>query len=75
MGMVYLFKGKIKSRGKKALTLGEHELEKKKIFQTIYEFKKHAGSQESEEFRKLIEEYRNRAIRISYEIDNFKNKI
>ena len=74
-GLVYLFKGKIKSRGKKALTLEELELEKKTIFQTIYGFKKHAGSQESEEFRKLMEEYRNRAIRISYDIDNLKNKI
>ncbi|MDP3106025.1 MAG: hypothetical protein Q8M95_15640 [Candidatus Methanoperedens sp.] len=72
-GLVYLFKGKIKNRGKKALTLEELELEKKKIFQTIYGFKKHAGSQESEEYRKLMEEYRNRAIQISYEIDNLKN--
>ncbi len=72
-GLVYLFKGKSKSRGKKELTIEELELEKKKIFQNIYRFKKHAGSEESEEYRKLMEEYRNRAIQISYEIDNLKN--
>lgn len=72
-GLIYLFKGKIKSREKKVLNLEELELEKKKIFQTIYGFKKHTGSQESEEYRKLMEEYRNRAIQISYEIDNLKN--
>jgi hypothetical protein len=57
------------------LTLEELELEKKKIFHTIYGFKKHTGSQGSEEYRKLMEEYRNRAIRISYEIDDLKNKL
>jgi putative heme degradation protein len=75
MGLVYLFNGKMKRRGKKVLTLEKLELEKKKIFQTIYGLKKHAGSQESEEYRKLMEEYSNRAIQISYEIYNLKNKI
>ena len=73
--LVYLFKGKIKIKGKKVLTPEELELEKKKIFQTIYGLKKHAGSEESEEYRKLIDEYRNRAIQISYELDNLRTKI
>jgi len=33
------------------------------------------GSEESEEYRKLIDEYRNRAIHISYELDNLRTKI
>ncbi len=73
-GLVYLFKGKIKSRGKKELTIEELELEKKKIFQTIYGFKKHAGSEESEEYRKLMEEYRKKAIQIYFKMDNLRNK-
>jgi hypothetical protein len=74
-GFVYLLKGKIKSRVKKELTIEELELEKKKIFQTIYGFKKHAGSEESEEYRKLMEEYRKKAIQIYFKIDNLRNKI
>lgn len=72
-GLIYFFYRKIKSKGKKVHTLEELELEKNKIFQTIYGFKKHAGSQESEEYRKLIDEYRNRAIQIYYELENVKN--
>ncbi|MBU4220404.1 MAG: hypothetical protein KKA10_02080 [Euryarchaeota archaeon] len=73
-GLVYLFKGKIKRGRTKEQTLEELELEKRKIFQTIYGFEKHAGPGGSEEYRKLMEEYRNKAIQISFKIDNLKNK-
>lgn len=74
IGLVYIFKGKIKNRRQKEHTLEELELEKRKIFHTIYGFEKHAGTKGSEEYRKLMEEYRNKAIQISFKIDNLKNK-
>lgn len=73
LGMVYHFRGKILRKGKKD-TPDELELEKRKIFQTIYGFEKHAGHEKSEEYLKLIEEYRQKAIRIFIKIDNLKNK-
>ncbi|MFZ3058127.1 MAG: hypothetical protein WA102_00185 [Candidatus Methanoperedens sp.] len=73
LGMVYHFRGKI-LRKRKEYTMEELELEKRKIFQAIHGFEKHAGPEKSEEFRKLMEEYRLKAIRIFIKIDNLKNK-
>jgi len=73
IGLVYRFRGKIFGR-KKEFTLEELEIEKRKIFQAIHGFEKHAGPEKSEEFRKLMEEYRQKAIRIFIKIDNLKNK-
>ena len=74
MGLAYLFMGKLKRIRIKELTLEELELEKRKIFHTIYGFEKHAGPEKSEEYTKLMEEYRNKAIQISFKIDNLKSK-
>ncbi len=73
-GLVYLFRGKIKRERTKEQTLEELELEKRKIFQTIYGFEKHAEPERSEEYRKLMEEYRQKAIQIFIKIDNLKDK-
>lgn len=73
IGLVYRFRGKIFGR-KKEFTLEELEIEKRKIFKTIYGFERHAGPEKSEEFRKLMEEYRQKAIQIFIKIDNLKNK-
>ena len=73
-GLIYLFRGKMKNRRQNEQTLEELEHEKIKIFQTIYGFEKHTGPEVSEEYKKLIEEYRNRALQISFKIDNLKNK-
>lgn len=74
IGLVYRFRGKIFRRRKIKYTLEELEIEKRKIFQTIYGFEKHAGPESSEEYRKLIEEYRQKAIQVFIKIDNLKNK-
>ena len=74
IGLIYSFKDKILGRRKKELTLEELEVEKRNIFKTIHGFEKHAGPEHSEEYRKLMEEYRQKAIRISIKIDNFKIK-
>ncbi len=77
-GLVYLFRGKIKNRMQKEHTLEELELEKRNIFYTIYGFEKHAVPESSEEYRKLIEDYRHKAIHIFIKIDRLKgarNKI
>lgn len=66
----YLFKEKL--FGKKEITLEELESEKRRIFQAISGFEKHAGN--SEEYRRLIEEYRQRAIEIFIKMDKIKNK-
>ncbi|MCZ7381089.1 MAG: hypothetical protein O8C64_05915, partial [Candidatus Methanoperedens sp.] len=73
LGMVYHFRGKI-LRKRKEYTLEELELEKRKIFQAIHGFEKHAGPERSEEFRKLMEEYRLKAIQIFIKIDKLKDK-
>jgi len=65
----YLFKEKL--FGKKE-TPEELEQEKRRIFQAIYGFEKHAGK--SEEYRRLMEEYRLRAIQVLIKIDKMKNK-
>ncbi len=74
IGLVYRFRGKIFRRIKKDYTLEELEFEKRKIFKTIYGFEKHAGPESSEEYRKLIEEYRNKAFQIFIKIDKLKDK-
>ncbi len=73
IGLIYCFRDKILWRRKK-YTLEELEIEKRNIFKTIHGFEKHAGPEHSEEYGKLIEEYRQKAIRIFINIDNLKNK-
>ncbi len=75
IGLVYHFRGKILRKVGKAYTLEELELEKKKIFRTIHGFEKHSGPEKSEEYRILIDEYRQKAIQIFIKIDKIKNKI
>jgi hypothetical protein len=74
MGLVYRFKGRIFRRRKQDYTLEELEIEKINIFKAIHGFEKHAGPEISEEYQKLMEEYKQKAIRISIQIDNLKNK-
>ncbi len=74
IGLIYRFRGKIFMRRKKEFSLEELEIEKRKIFKTIYGFEKHAGPESSDEYRKLIEEYRKKAIQIFIKIDNLKDK-
>ncbi len=74
IGLVYRFRGKIFMRRKKEYTLEELEIEKRKIFKTIYGFEKHAGPEKSEEYRKLMDEYRQKAIQIFIKIDKLNNK-
>lgn len=71
-GLVYLFKGRIFLRKIQDSTLEELEIEKRKIFRTIHGFEKHAGPEISEEYQKLMEEYRQKGIRICFKIENFK---
>ena len=73
IGLIYFFKEKILKRRKKE-TLEELEIEKRNIFMTIHGFEKHAGTEISEEFHKLMEEYRQKAIQICIKIDDFKKK-
>lgn len=72
--LIYFFKDKIPWRRKKESTLEELEIEKRNIFKTIHGFEKYAGHESSEEYRKLMEEYRQKAIRIFIKIDNLKLK-
>ena len=72
--LIYCFRGKIFSIRKKEYTLEELEFEKRKIFNTIYGFEKHAGPESSEEYRKLIEEYRQKAIQVFIKMDILKDK-
>ncbi|SNQ59623.1 hypothetical protein [Candidatus Methanoperedens nitratireducens] len=74
IGLVYRFKDKILGKVGKAYTLEELELEKIRIFQTIHGFEKHAGADSSEEYRRLMEEYREKAIEIFIKIDKLRNK-
>ena len=71
-GLIYGFRKNIFRRTKKEHTLEELEIEKKNIFRTIYRFEKQ--SEGSEELKKLIEEYRQKAIRIFIEIDKLNDK-
>ncbi len=74
IGLVYRFRRKIFRKYKKEYTLEELENEKRNIFMTIHGFEKHAGPEISEEYRKLMEEYRQKAIRICIKIDKLKKK-
>ncbi|MDD5472625.1 MAG: hypothetical protein PHU34_00595 [Candidatus Methanoperedens sp.] len=73
LGMVYHFRGKI-LRKRKEYTLDELDLEKRKIFQAIHGFEKHAGDLKSQEYLRLMDEYRQKAIQIFIKIDKIKNK-
>ncbi len=72
-GLVYYYKFRISGKTKE-YTLAELELEKEKIFRTIRSFEKHAGAEKSEEFGKLMEEYRQKAIQVLIKMDKIKNK-
>ncbi len=74
IGFAYRFKEKIFRKRKKEHTLEELELEKKRIFQAIHGFEKHAGPEKSEEYRRLMDEYKQKAIQIFIKIDKIKNK-
>ncbi|HMB45629.1 MAG TPA: hypothetical protein VKL21_07390, partial [Candidatus Methanoperedens sp.] len=74
IALIYLLKEKILKRRKKESTLEELEIEKRNIYMTIHGFEKHSGPEISEEYRELMEEYRQKAIRICIKIDNFKKK-
>ena len=74
IGLIYVFKEKILRKRKKEYTLEELEIEKRNIFMKIHGFEKHAGPEVSEEYRRLMEEYREKAISICIKIDNFKKK-
>lgn len=74
IGLIYFYKQKIFRRSVKEYTLEELEIEKRNIYMTIHGFEKHAGPEISEEYRRLMEEYRQKAISICIKIDNLKNK-
>ncbi|MCZ7396554.1 MAG: hypothetical protein ABOK23_06015 [Candidatus Methanoperedens sp.] len=74
MGMVYRFKEKIFRKRGKEYTLEELELEKRRIFHAIHGFEKHAGAEKSEEYVRLMEEYKQKAIQIFIKIDKINNK-
>ena len=67
-GFVYHFRGKL-IRKKREDTLEELELEKMKIFQAIRGFEKHALGESSEEYMRLMEEYRQKGIDVIMKID------
>lgn len=73
-GFVYHFRGKL-FRKKKEYTLEELELEKQKIFQAIRGFEKHAVGESSEEYKRLMEEYRQKGIAIIMKIDKKSNQL
>ncbi|MCX9085545.1 MAG: hypothetical protein OIN87_12200 [Candidatus Methanoperedens sp.] len=73
--LVYFFKGKLKRKRTKNLTLEELELEKIKIFHTIYGFEKHVGHEKSDEYTKLMEEYRNKVFQIYFKMVSLKNNM
>ncbi len=74
IGLVYRFWGKIFRKNNKEYTLEDLKSEKRKIFKIIYGFEKHAGTESSEEYRKLMEEYRQKAIQVFIKIDKLKDK-
>ncbi len=74
VGFVYLFKERIFIKREKEYTLEELELEKRRIFQAIRGFEKHAGAEKSEEYKRLMEEYRQKAIQIFIKMDKIKSK-
>lgn len=72
IGLAYHFKEKLFRR--RTESLEELELEKRRIFKAIHGLGKHAGTESSEEFNKLMDEYRQKAIRIFIKIDEIKSK-
>lgn len=74
IGFIYRFRSKIFRKYKKEYTMEELEIEKRNIFRTIHGFEKHVGTERSEEYRKLMEEYRQKAIQICFKIDTLKKK-
>lgn len=64
----------IKYRTGRKDTLEKLEQEKTRIFRIIHGFEKHAGSEESGEYRILMDEYRQKAIEILIKIDKIKSK-
>lgn len=74
IGFVYLFKEKLFRKREEEYTLEELELEKRKVFKTIYGFEKHAGTESTREYKKLMEEYRQKAIQIFIKMDKIKNR-
>lgn len=71
-GFVYHFRVRLFSR-KKEYTLEELEKEKEKIFQAIHGFEKHAGEENSEEYMRLMEEYRQKGIDVIMKIDKIRS--
>ncbi|MFZ2411749.1 MAG: hypothetical protein WAW23_09285 [Candidatus Methanoperedens sp.] len=74
IGLIYRFRGKLFRGRIKEYTMDELELEKRQIFQAIHGFEKHAGALKSQEYMRLMEEYRQKAIQIFIKIDKIKNK-
>ncbi|MFA4934865.1 MAG: hypothetical protein WC568_03420 [Candidatus Methanoperedens sp.] len=74
IGLVYRFKDKLFRKVGKEYILEELELEKRKIFQAIHGFEKHAGHEKSQEYGRLMDEYRQKAIQIFIKIDKIKIK-
>ncbi len=74
IGLVYRFKDKLFRKVGKEYILEELELEKRNIFQTIHGFEKHAGHEKSQEYRRLMDEYRQKAIQIFIKIEKIKIK-
>lgn len=62
-------------RKKKEYTLEELEMEKMKIFQAMRGFEKHTVGEGSEEYMRLMDEYRQKGIDVLMEIDKIKNKL
>ncbi len=73
-GIAYHLRGKL-FRKKKEYTLEELELEKRKIFQAIRGFEKHAVGESSEEYMKLMDEYRQKGIDVIMKIDKKSNQL
>ena len=71
-GFVYHFRGKL-FRRKKEHTLEELELEKRNIFQAIRGFEKHAVGESSEEYMRLMDEYRQKGVNVIMKIDKIKS--
>jgi len=71
-GSVYHFRQRLFMR-KKEYSLEELELEKMKIFRAIRGFERHTGGETSEEYRKLMEEYRQKGIDVIMKIDKIKS--
>ncbi len=71
--VIYLLKEKI-TRKKKEYTLSELELEKKKLFEAMRNFEKNSEGRISDEYSRLMDEYRQKAIQVIIKIDKMKNE-